>query len=184
MSTPERRPIYAAPGPVGMPPKPQRRRPRHRRRDLVLGILVGIVLGLGIVAAFVFLGSEGTVDAPRISGVDSGKPGVSPEPVSPVPAPKPAPAPTPTPHPIPTVHVIGGAPPTTSGPAQLHFKRGEEIRFRVRSDAPVGIAIPGLGIEETVESGQVVSFKARRVGQFPVIVAGGDISLASILVAR
>jgi hypothetical protein len=48
---------------------------KHRRRvDLVLGIVVGLILGVGVCAAFVFLGSEGTIDAPRISGVDSGKP--------------------------------------------------------------------------------------------------------------
>lgn len=40
----------------------------------MVGILVGLVLGVAVVAAFVFLGSEGTIDAPRISGVDSGKP--------------------------------------------------------------------------------------------------------------
>jgi hypothetical protein len=40
----------------------------------VLGIVVGLILGVGVCAAFVFLGSEGTIDAPRISGVDSGKP--------------------------------------------------------------------------------------------------------------
>ena len=40
----------------------------------MLGIVLGIVLGLGIVSAFVFLGSEGSIDAPRIKGVDTGKP--------------------------------------------------------------------------------------------------------------
>jgi hypothetical protein len=40
---------------------------RSRRIDLAIGILVGIVLGLAIVSAFVFLGSEGSVDAPRVS---------------------------------------------------------------------------------------------------------------------
>jgi hypothetical protein len=48
--------------------------PNRRRFDLVLGIVLGIVLGLGIVSAFVFLGSEGSIDAPRIRGVDTGKP--------------------------------------------------------------------------------------------------------------
>jgi hypothetical protein len=41
----------------------------------VIGIVLGIVLGLGVAAAFVFIGSEDTVDAPRIHGVDAGKPG-------------------------------------------------------------------------------------------------------------
>ncbi len=48
--------------------------PNRRRFDLALGIALGIVLGLCIVSAFVFLGSEGSIDAPRIKGVDTGKP--------------------------------------------------------------------------------------------------------------
>jgi len=47
---------------------------RNRRIDWVLGIALGLVLGIALVAAFVFLGSESAVDAPRISGVDTGKP--------------------------------------------------------------------------------------------------------------
>jgi hypothetical protein len=44
----------------------------ERRLDIALGILLGIVLGIAIVSAFVFLGSEGSVDAPRVSGVSAG----------------------------------------------------------------------------------------------------------------
>jgi uncharacterized membrane protein len=44
-----------------------------RRFDWVLGIMIGIVLGLAVAAGFVFLGSEDTVDAPRIHGIDTGK---------------------------------------------------------------------------------------------------------------
>lgn len=39
---------------------------RGRLTDRVLGILLGLVLGVGIVTAYVFLGSEDTIDAPRI----------------------------------------------------------------------------------------------------------------------
>ena len=45
-----------------------------RRADLAIGVVLGIVLGIAIVSAFVFLGSEGSVDAPRISGVSAGAP--------------------------------------------------------------------------------------------------------------
>jgi hypothetical protein len=44
------------------------------RADLAIGIALGVVIGLAVIAAFVFLGSEGSIDAPRISGVDSGGP--------------------------------------------------------------------------------------------------------------
>jgi uncharacterized membrane protein required for colicin V production len=40
-------------------------------RDRALGIFLGIVLGLAIVAVFVFVFSEDTVDAPSI---DQGQP--------------------------------------------------------------------------------------------------------------
>ena len=37
-----------------------------RRSDRLIGIAIGIVLGLAIVAIFVFVFSEDTVDAPSI----------------------------------------------------------------------------------------------------------------------
>ena len=33
------------------------------------------MLGLAVAAGFVFVGSEDTVDAPRIHGIDTGRPG-------------------------------------------------------------------------------------------------------------
>ena len=38
----------------------------HRRGDRWIGIVLGIALGLAIVAIFVFVFSEDTVDAPSI----------------------------------------------------------------------------------------------------------------------
>ncbi len=142
-----------------------------RRLDLAVGITLGVLLGVAVIVAFVFFGSEGTIDAPRISGVDTGKP---------APAPKSKPAPKPRTLPaIPVVRVIGGAPPP-AGPARLRFHRGERIRFRIDTDAPVGIEVPGYGIAETVESGTVVSFKADRAGQFAVVVAASHIGIADL----
>jgi hypothetical protein len=37
--------------------------------------VIGILLGLAVAAGFVFIGSEDTVDAPRIHGVETGRPG-------------------------------------------------------------------------------------------------------------
>jgi hypothetical protein len=42
------------------------------RADLAIGIALGMVIGIAVIAAFVFLGSEGSIDSPRISGVNSG----------------------------------------------------------------------------------------------------------------
>lgn len=38
----------------------------HRRRDRVLGIMLGLVIGLAVVALFVFVLSEQAVDAPSV----------------------------------------------------------------------------------------------------------------------
>jgi hypothetical protein len=56
--------IVRPPGPTGETPPPPSRR---KLVDRTVGIVLGIVLGIAVVAGFVFLGSEGTVDAPRIS---------------------------------------------------------------------------------------------------------------------
>jgi hypothetical protein len=46
-----------------------------RRGDRLLGVALGIVLGLAIVAIFVFVFSERTVDAPSIDeGAPTGQP--------------------------------------------------------------------------------------------------------------
>ena len=36
--------------------------------DRLIGILLGILLGLAILLAFLFLGSQDTIDAPSLSG--------------------------------------------------------------------------------------------------------------------
>lgn len=43
---------------------------RRPRLETLVAMLVGIVLGLAIVAAFVFAGSEGTIDAPRVKNAE------------------------------------------------------------------------------------------------------------------
>ena len=144
------------------------RQRRNRALERAVGIFLGICLGIGVVAAFVFLGSEGTIDAPRISGVEE-----QPKPGLPLP-----------PHPqTPVVRVIGGAPPP-SGPVRLRVQRGERVKFRVVTDVPIGIEIPGYGISETVESGQTLSFRARRAGQFPIIVSASHIAIATIQISH
>ncbi len=130
-----------------------------------------------MVIAFVFLGSEGTIDAPRIdegathngSGQAAGSGGTEKK--------------KPRPRPVPVVRVIGGAPPP-SGPPRLDFRRGRAVRFRIETDAPVGIEIPGYGVSETIDSAATLSFRATRVGQFPVIVAASHIAIATLRVQR
>ena len=46
----------------------------RNRSDWLIGIALGIVLGVAIVAAFLYFGSEETIDAPSIKGVDSAQP--------------------------------------------------------------------------------------------------------------
>ena len=55
----------------------------HPRIDWAIGIVAGLVLGVAIVAAFLFLGSEQTIDGASIHGVDTGKPGIEAQPSGP-----------------------------------------------------------------------------------------------------
>jgi hypothetical protein len=61
-----RPPLVAGPGPA---PPARRARRLHGGLwpDRIIGIVLGIVLGIGIITAFVFLGSEGTIDAPSLN---------------------------------------------------------------------------------------------------------------------
>ena len=123
-----------------------------------------MILGAATITSFLFLGSEDTIDAPRLSSPgaadDGGGAGAE----------------------IPVVRIEGGAPPP-SGPVRLAFEQGERVRFRVLTDAPTTIAVLGYGIERRVRSGERFSFPARRPGQFPVVVADSRIGIASVRIS-
>ncbi len=161
--------------PEAAPPGPAAPR-RHRGVDRAIGIVFGILLGVGIVTAFVFLGSEGTIDAPRIdhgaaaNGGDQKRQNRNKHRQQ-------------RPKPVPVVRVIGGAPPP-SGPPRLDFKKGRTVRFRVVTDTALGIEVPGYGVSKTVESAATFSFPAARVGQFPVIVDFSHIAVATLRIRR
>ncbi len=52
-------------------PRRERWKPRRPKLETLVAILVGIVLGLLVVAAFVFTGSEEAIDAPRLGAADA-----------------------------------------------------------------------------------------------------------------
>jgi hypothetical protein len=138
---------------------------------LGVGLALGLVLGLAVVAAFVFLGSEDTIDAPRITGVPARAHKANAEP-------RPGLA-----HGIPAIRISGGAPPP-SGPRHLVFRQGRQVRFRVLTDISLTLRVLGYGISRDVTTGSVISFRARRAGQFPVVVSFSHINVALLQVRR
>jgi hypothetical protein len=171
------------------------RSPRRRWTDRIIGITIGVVLGLGVLVYFVFVHSEGTIDAPKISGSESSQssgqtPGESlpAHPGSPEqPATgesKPPTNPQKQARPVPIVKVVGGAPPTGSGPKQLNFKQGEKVRFEIETDEPFSFEIRGLGVKQSIESSSIISFKAHKAGQFPVISTATLIGVADLLIKK
>jgi hypothetical protein len=144
-----------------------------RWRDRVIGIVLGLILGVGIVTAFVFIYSEETVDAPSISrnGAAGGARGGGGGKLAPAP--------------VATVRVINGAPPAR-GPAKLHYKQDEVARLRVISDGTVGVELTGYGIARTVEADKpaLIRFKASKPGNFPLVVSASHIDVAQITVGR
>ena len=87
------------------------------------------------------------------------------------------------PPPVPVVKVIGGAPPTGSGPKQLHFTKGEKVRFEIETAEPFSFEIKGLGITQSIDSTSMISFQANKAGQFPVIATATLIGVADLLVS-
>jgi hypothetical protein len=147
-----------------------------RWRDRVIGIVLGLILGVGIVTAFVFVYSEQTVDAPSISG-NGGGGHARGQPRGGGGNGKP------TPPPVATVRVIDGAPPA-SGPAELHYGKDDLVRLRVISNGTVGVELMGYGISRTIEAGQpaLIRFKATKSGNYPLVVTASHIDVARITV--
>jgi hypothetical protein len=148
--------------------EPPRRKRRWRWLDRTIGIVLGLALGIGVIVIFVFEGSEGTIDAPRISGVEGSQPGGG--------APRQQIR-------VPLVRVIAGKPPA-SGPARLDFKQGRRARFVVQTDQELGIEVVGYGVSRTVSPGRtLVSFKTAKSGQFPIVDSASEIAIANLRVA-
>lgn len=152
---------------------------RQRWLDWAIGIALGLVIGLGVLVYFVFVHSEGTIDAPK---VNEGKAETT-APVQPVSPQKSEREQRKKPKPIPVVKVIGGAPPEGSGATQLHFTKGEKVRFEIETSEPFSFEIKGLGITQSIESTSTISFKATKAGQFPVIATATLIGVADLLIS-
>ncbi|HVW48560.1 MAG TPA: hypothetical protein VHA76_16000 [Solirubrobacterales bacterium] len=175
---------------------PDERSSRRRWTDRLVGIGVGILLGLGVLVYFVFVHSEGTIDAPKVKGVESGReaggsiPGEGSTPSHPGSSEEPAAGEPragegggkPRKRPVPVVKVIGGAPPIGAGPKKLSFTEGEKVRFEIETNEPFTFEIKGLGITRSIEKSSVISFKATKAGQFPVISTTTLIGVADLLI--
>jgi hypothetical protein len=144
-----------------------------RWRDRLIGIALGLLLGVAVVVAFVFVFSERTVDAPSLSGR-------SPTGGNHRPAERRSREPRPA-----TVRIIGGAPPE-AGPPLLRYRRGETMRLTIVSDASVEVQLTGYGLTRTIPAGKPTEIhtRASHTGSFALIVADSHISVAQIAVTR
>lgn len=189
---------------------PDDRSPRRRWTDRILGIAVGVLLGLGVLVYFVFVHSEGTIDAPKVNSSESAQttgtaggeslpgegesnegngalpahPGSPEKPAEGEPKPGEGEAAKPQKKPAPVVKVIGGAPPIGAGPKQLNFTKGEKVRFEIDTNEPFTFEIKGLGITQSIEKSSVISFQATKAGQFPVISTTTLIGVADLLIKK
>ena len=151
-----------------------------RWTDRILGIVLGVLLGVGVIVAFVFVFSEQTVDAPSLSShpraaaEGGGRRGAHPAH---------RPGGRPAPPPIATVRVVGGAPPP-AGPPALRYRRGEEARLRIVSDEAAELQLIGYGPPFTVPAGQptIRRFRASKTGDFALVVVPSHIDVARITV--
>jgi hypothetical protein len=146
---------------------------------------IGVVIGVGVVVAFVFFLSEQTVDAPSLStdriaaGSDHDQRGLQRHRKRSKESSRPAESP------VATVRIVGGAPPP-GGPAELHYAVGDRIRLSVVSDETLAVELTGYGLTRTVVASQPtgIDLEASRAGTFGLIVADSHIDVARITVGR
>ena len=83
---------------------------------------------------------------------------------------------------LPTIIVRGGEP--VGGVEELEYSAGEEIRFRVSSDAADEVHVHGYDVEKEVPAGRTVtvSFPAEIEGIFEVELHGSEAQIAELRV--
>lgn len=83
---------------------------------------------------------------------------------------------------VPTVRVLGGKP--RGGVQELEFKKGDTIRFRVRSDTPDEIHVHGYDKYADVGPGKPATFRFEGdlTGRFEVELHGTATQIASLRV--
>jgi hypothetical protein len=140
----------------------------REHRDLVIGIVLGVAIGVGAIVLFLFLESRSAIDDPSISGQRLTVPSRLPL--------------EPKRVPVVTVRVKGGGP--AGRIPNIRATRGKRVRFRVTADSAVTIVIEGLDVGGDVPAGDArnFSFVPRRVGEFPVIVEASHIGVARLIV--
>jgi len=154
-------------------------------RDRITGIVLGVVVGVGVIIAFVFFLSEQTVDAPSLSGTrpaaganhgGGGTTGQRPA--------GPGKPQQPTAPPTATIRIIDGGPPA-SGPAELHYKTGDQIRLSVLSNTSLDVELTGYGLTRTIPADEPteIDIRAKRPGTFGLIVADSHVDVARISVS-
>ena len=149
--------------------------------DRIVGVVFGLALGVGIVAIFVFVFSEQTIDSASIS--PTGTATTTREPPSGAQhqgggnsAAKPASVEG-------TVTVLGGAPPE-SGPAHVDAHEGDTVTLTIDSDGAVSVELIGYGITRSIpaSSPTPIRFKATHAGNFALINTATHIAVAQLRV--
>jgi hypothetical protein len=149
--------------------------------DRILGVVLGLVLGVAVVAVFVFVFSEDAIDSASLSQGNVGaagghagnrttpnhRGGGEPKPESITAA----------------VQIVGGAPPE-SGPAHVDASEGDTVTLKMNSDGAVTVELIGYGITRSVPASTPtrIRFTASHSGNFALINTATHIAVAQVRV--
>jgi hypothetical protein len=112
--------------------------------DRRLGAAIGLLLGIGAVILFVFVFSDDTVDAPAVDEPAAIETTTSTTTTTTEKAP------------VTTIEIVGGEP--KGGVEELEVNKGDQVKFKVVSDAASEVHVHGYDLFENVEAGGSVSF--------------------------
>ena len=151
-----------------------------RNLALILGAVAVLAVSLVLVQGADDDGAEtsGATQATTAPAA-AATPGASTSSTSTAPA---APAPEPAAPKVPTVVFADGAP--RGGVRKLSFDKGDEVRFRVRSDVADEIHVHGFDEYVDVVAGKsvMIAFEARFDGAFEVEMHGSATPIASLVI--